>query len=235
MKSIAAGPLSTDLQNPTEFSPRGKPIRNLSIDPTSSIRTRLRTPFLRTPFPRLLFKILELIRQQLHLHLHFSFELDFLVGCGNRHPKMTLTLRSCGSGRGVKTDPVPKSHKGVCGGVLQGSLRGSRRTPKKESKTSLRSQNQERPKHNHNHNYPKTFCIGCHTKTAFDDTSDEKSLPLLCVPLCRRAFGASSGGTPKMKNGAPRDELKNGRGRGWAGPYKKRVNIDPQSLLETRF
>ena len=28
-----------------------------------------------------------------------------------------------------------------------------------------------------------------------------------------------SGGTPKMKNGAPRDELKNGRGRGWAVPY----------------
>ena len=23
----------------------------------------------------------------------------------------------------------------------------------------------------------------------------------------------------KMKNGAPRDELKNGRGRGWAGSY----------------
>ena len=33
------------------------------------------------------------------------------------------------------------------------------------------------------------------------------------------AFGASSGGTPNMKNGAPRDELKNGRGRGWAVPY----------------
>ena len=33
------------------------------------------------------------------------------------------------------------------------------------------------------------------------------------------AFGASPGGTPKMKNGAPRDELKNGRGRGWAVPY----------------
>ena len=32
------------------------------------------------------------------------------------------------------------------------------------------------------------------------------------------AFGASSGGTPKMKNGAPRDELKNGRGRGWDVP-----------------
>ena len=30
------------------------------------------------------------------------------------------------------------------------------------------------------------------------------------------AFGAASGGTPKMKHGAPRDELKNGRGRGWA-------------------
>ena len=33
------------------------------------------------------------------------------------------------------------------------------------------------------------------------------------------AFGASSGGTPKMKNGAPRDELKNGRGHRWAVPY----------------
>ena len=28
------------------------------------------------------------------------------------------------------------------------------------------------------------------------------------------AFGAASGGTPEMQNGAPRDELKNGRGRG---------------------
>ena len=32
-------------------------------------------------------------------------------------------------------------------------------------------------------------------------------------------FGASSGGTPKIKNGAPRDEPKNGRGRGWVVPY----------------
>ena len=31
-------------------------------------------------------------------------------------------------------------------------------------------------------------------------------------------FGASARGTPKMKNGAPRDELKDGRGRGWAVP-----------------
>ena len=40
----------TDLQNPAKFSPKGKPIRNFSMDPTSSIRT----PFLSTPFPRLL-------------------------------------------------------------------------------------------------------------------------------------------------------------------------------------
>ena len=37
------------------------------------------------------------------------------------------------------------------------------------------------------------------------------------------AFGASSGGTPKMKNGAPRDELQNGRGRGWAVPYYREL------------
>ena len=47
----------TDWQNPADFSPKGKPIRNFSIDPTSSIRTRLRTPFLWTPFPRLLLRI----------------------------------------------------------------------------------------------------------------------------------------------------------------------------------
>ena len=35
------------------------------------------------------------------------------------------------------------------------------------------------------------------------------------------AFGAASGGTPKMKNGATRDELKNGRGRSWAVAYSK--------------
>ena len=46
----------TALQNPAELSPKGKPIQNFSIDPTSSIRTRLRTPFLRTPFPRLLLQ-----------------------------------------------------------------------------------------------------------------------------------------------------------------------------------
>ena len=33
-------------------------------------------------------------------------------------------------------------------------------------------------------------------------------------PCVEGAFCASSGGTPKMKNGAPRDEPKNGRGRG---------------------
>ena len=34
-----------------------------------------------------------------------------------------------------------------------------------------------------------------------------------------RAFGTSSGGCPNMKNRDPRDELKNGRARGWAVPY----------------
>ena len=33
------------------------------------------------------------------------------------------------------------------------------------------------------------------------------------------AFGAPSGGNPKMKSGEPRDELKNGCGRSWAVPY----------------
>ena len=31
----------TDWQNPAEFSPKGKPIRNFSIGPTSSIRTSI--------------------------------------------------------------------------------------------------------------------------------------------------------------------------------------------------
>ena len=37
----------TDSQNPAEFSLKGKPIHNFSIDPTSSIRTQLQTPFFR--------------------------------------------------------------------------------------------------------------------------------------------------------------------------------------------
>ena len=44
-----------------------------------------------------------------------------------------------------------------------------------------------------------------------------KNLCVFSVHDCvEGAFGAASGGTPKMKNGAPRDELKNGCGRGWA-------------------
>ena len=34
-----------DKHNPAEFSPKAKLIRNFSIDPASSIRTRLQTPF----------------------------------------------------------------------------------------------------------------------------------------------------------------------------------------------
>ena len=44
----------TDWQNQAEFSPKGRPIRNFSIDPHRRDGHRLRTPFLRTPFPRLL-------------------------------------------------------------------------------------------------------------------------------------------------------------------------------------
>ena len=55
IRKFSIGPgIHTNLENPAEFSPKGKLIRNFSIDPTSSIRTRLWTPFLRTPFPRLL-------------------------------------------------------------------------------------------------------------------------------------------------------------------------------------
>ena len=47
-----------------------------------------------------------------------------------------------------------------------------------------------------------------------------KNLCVFSVFHCvEGAFGAASGGTPKMKNGAPRDELRNGRGRGWAVAY----------------
>ena len=71
---------------------------------------------------------------------------------------------------------------------------------------------QERPKHNHNHNFPKTF--------ASDATPKRHLMAYQMKNLCgfsvfhciEGAFGASFiwGGTPKMKNGAPRDELKNG-------------------------
>ena len=78
---------------------------------------------------------------------------------------------------------------------------------------------QGRPKQNHNHNLPKRFYIWCHAKTAFDGTSDEKSLWFICVPLCRWGIWCVIRGYPKMKNGAPRDEPKNGHGRGWVVPY----------------
>ena len=56
----------TVLQNLIEFSLKGKPIRNFSIDPALSIRTRLRTPFLQTPFPTLLLKVfaLEILQKE---------------------------------------------------------------------------------------------------------------------------------------------------------------------------
>ena len=41
------------------------------------------------------------------------------------------------------------------------------------------------------------------------------------------AFDASSRGTPKLKNGVPQDELKNGCGCVLAVPYKSIVSITP--------
>ena len=73
------------------------------------------------------------------------------------------------------------------------------------------------------YNFPKAFCIRRHIKSPFDDTSDEKSLCFLCVPLCRGAFDATSRGTPKLKNGVPRDEHKMVVVV-WAVPYKIRIS-----------
>ena len=72
------------------------------------------------------------------------------------------------------------------------------------------------------------FCSQNHLQTSMPNMTgrlndNQRFFPNLCgfsVFHCvEGAFGASSGGTPKMRNGAPRDELKNGRGRGWAVPY----------------
>ena len=65
----------------------------------------------------------------------------------------------------------------------------------------------------------KKKCIWCHTKSAFDGHRMEDLCGFSVLRCVEGAFGASSGGTPKLKNGAPRDELKNGCGRGWAVPY----------------
>ena len=86
-----------------------------------------------------------------------------------------------------------------------------------ESLEILRKRNfQGRPKHNHNHNFQKSFASGATPKWHLMP-HQMKNLRGFSVFHCAEgAFGASSGGTPKMKNGAPRGELKNGRGRGWA-------------------
>ena len=47
-----------------------------------------------------------------------------------------------------------------------------------------------------------------------------RNLYVLSVSCCvEGTFGVASGGTPRMKDGAPRDELKNGCGRVWIVPY----------------
>ena len=51
-----------------------------------------------------------------------------------------------------------------------------------------------------------------------------QTLCVLSVFHCvEGAFDAASGGTPKMKNGAPRDEFKHGRGRVWVVPYHSTI------------
>ena len=47
------------------------------------------------------------------------------------------------------------------------------------------------------------------------------------------ACGAASEGTPKMKNGALRDELKNGRGRGWAVAHSQRQGLTSEDVRGT--
>ena len=49
----------------------------------------------------------------------------------------------------------------------------------------------------------KSFASDAHTKTAFDDTSDEKSLWFLCVPLCRRGIWCVIRGYPKNEKRGP--------------------------------
>ena len=48
----------------------------------------------------------------------------------------------------------------------------------------------------------------------------------------RRENRQHPGVPPKMKNGAPRDELKNGRGRGWAVAY---FNAKSEPLETPKF
>ena len=47
------------------------------------------------------------------------------------------------------------------------------------------------------------------------------------------AIGASFRGTPKMKNGAPQDELQDGRGGGWVVPYFCRVRVFSRQKMES--
>ena len=87
-------------------------------------------------------------------------------------------------------------------------------------RTSCDVEARGRPKHNHNQNLPKKFASDATPKWHLM-AHQMKNLCGFSVFHCvEGAFGASSGGTPKMKNGAPRDELKNGRGLGWGRPLE---------------
>ena len=92
----------------------------------------------------------------------------------------------------------------------------NRRFSQKTELQKIFAENRRKPQIGLRHLRSVTFSSAL--RTAFDGTSDEKSLWFLCVHCVEGAFGASSRGTPKMKNGAPQDDLKNGRGRGWVIP-----------------
>ena len=75
-----------------------------------------------------------------------------------------------------------------------------------------------RPRHNHKHNFPQKIASDVASKRHLM-AHQMKHLCNFSVFHCAEgALDATSRGTPKVRNGVLRDELKNGCGRGWAVP-----------------
>ena len=70
----------------------------------------------------------------------------------------------------------------------------------------------------HVENCPKSFASDATPKRHLMARQMKNLCGLSVFHCVEGAFGASSGGTPKMKNGAPRDEPKDGCDSGWAVP-----------------
>ena len=49
----------------------------------------------------------------------------------------------------------------------------------------------------------KKFCIRCRIQTALDDTSHQKSMRFLCVPLCSKGISRNIQEYPKIKKWGP--------------------------------